>query len=101
MSSERKPNMKDVILAIDDNAIEIDRVRNLLQLYDELIREELEILNHAEPWIKEYITRRHEVIDSVLVSASRQLYYTLSELKKIVDDFYITTREIDTAANNG
>lgn len=101
MSSERQPNMKDILSVIEESAIDIERVKNLLQLYDEMSRGELVILDHVDPAIKEHFKIRYEVIDSILVSASRQLFDTLNALNKIVDDCYKTRAVINTANSKG
>ena len=101
MSSGRKPNMNDILYVIEDSTIDIEIVRNLLQLYDEMSREELVILDRVDPAIKEHFKIRYEVIDSILVSASRQLFDTLNALNKILDDCYKTTAVSNTADSNG
>lgn len=94
MNTETKHDMFAILADLEDNQVEIDRVRKLLLIYDEQLSEEIRIFDRTEKKIAEHIRGRFDLIQAALDAAIIQLYETESTMKeKLQRGFALCAKE--------
>ena len=86
MNIETKPDFWPVIQAADDCMIDLERTRDLLCLFMELLDCEVESLNEEKPWTITFVKNRHPKLRSLLDTINAQVYDVTISLSDAVDN---------------
>ena len=73
MNEEKKTELFSVLAAIDDNVTELERTRDMLQLFDEQLTDGFDLLSKGESWAATYFVRRFHLMRSLLDAVEIQL----------------------------
>lgn len=100
MNNETKPDFWPIINAVDDCGAELERVRNLLCLYEEHLEREMESLDEEKPWSITCIKNRYPMLKSLLESITAQVCDAITSLSDAADNGAEICREIRQQTNN-
>lgn len=93
-----KKEIASVLADLDRNTTELCDIKNLLQLFDENLWEEVGYINPAEPWTADQFKGRFELLYSTLTVFSIRLSDVLKEMRVSVDLGYEIIRQNKGAA---
>ena len=80
--------------ALDDVNVGLHQIRNLLQIYDEHIEDELEFIRkHGGNGVSTYFVDRYDLLRSLLEIIQLHAHNTAESLQKQIDAIYAASRE--------
>lgn len=101
MNTEKKADFYQVLSAIDKNVAELGRARDLLQLFDEQLSENIDILSKGEPWAASYFVDRFRLLRSLLDTIMIQLMDSIGSATETLDEGLAIARKNREIENEG
>ena len=88
MDHKNNVDLHSLLSDLDDNNVEIERARDMLQLFDEHLDSELEVLRKEKQWATEYFLNRFHLLRSLLDAIEIQLSDTAVSMAETLQKGY-------------
>ncbi len=99
MNNLKVNSLFDVVAGFEESLCDVERVSNMLQIYDEGMETELSALEeYVNPKIADYFSQRIQMFKSLFYSVQFQLIQTSDSMKRLIDaGFDLEKRRIQVA----
>lgn len=98
MNTEKKVNIYQVLSAIEENVVGLERTRDLLQLLDEQF---IDILSKGEPWADSYFVDRFQLLRSLLDAIKIQFTGSIASTIEALDEGFTIIRNNKAIEHEG